>query len=310
AILFAPLYRRLLVVMRGRRNLAALATLVLCLVIVILPLTVITASLVQEGVSFYQKLQSGELHFGTYFQQVINTLPRWVVDLLNRFGFGNISALQEKLSVGVMEGSKFIATQAFTIGQNTFEFVISFGIMLYLLFFLLREGSTLSRRIKLAIPLSMEHQQYLFSKFITVLRATVKDNIALAALQGGLGGVIFWILDIQGPILWGVLMAFLSLLPIGAALIWAPVAIYFLVTGETWSGVILIAFGVLVIGLINNILRPALVGKDTQMPNYVVLVSTLGGITIFGLNGLIIGPAIAAMFIAAWDLFSMSNEID
>ena len=260
AIMFAPLHRRLLVVTRGRRNLAALATLVLCLIVVILPLAFITASLVQEGVSFYQKLQTGELHFGTYFQQIINALPRWMVDLLDRFGFGNISALQEQLSVGVMEGSKFIATQAFTIGQNTFGFVISFGIMLYLLFFLLREGSNLSRQIKLAIPLSMGHQQYLFSKFITVLRATVKDNIAMAAMQGGLGGVIFWILGIQGPILWGVLMAFLSILPMGAALIWAPVAIYFLVTGETWSGVILFAFGVLVIGLINNILRrPSLV---------------------------------------------------
>ena len=309
AIMFAPLYRRLLVVTRGRTNLAALATLVLCLIVVILPLAFITASLVKEGVSFYHKLQSGELYFGTYFQQIINALPQWMVNLLDRFGFGNIAALQEQLSVGVMEGSKFIATQAFTIGQNTFEFVISFGIMLYLLFFLLREGSSLSRRIKLAIPLSMEHQQYLFSKFITALRATVKGNIAVAAMQGALGGLIFWILGIQGPILWGVLMAFLSLLPaIGAALIWAPVAIYFLVTGETWNGVILIAFGVLVIGMIDNIFRPILVGKDTQMPDYVVLISTLGGMALFGLNGFIIGPVIAAIFIAAWDLFTVVEK--
>jgi predicted PurR-regulated permease PerM len=308
AILFAPLYRRLLVVTRGRPNLAALATLVLCLVIVILPLTVITASLMQQGVSLYQKLQSGELHFGTYFQQIINTLPRWVVDLLDRFGFGNIFALQEKLSVGVMEGSQYIATQAFTIGQNTFEFIISFGIMLYVLYFLLRDGSSLYGRIRQAIPLSMEHKRYLFSKFITVLRATVKGNIAVAAMQGALGGLIFWILDIQGALLWGVLMAFLSLLPaIGAALIWVPVAIYFLATGDISSGVILIAFGLFVIGLIDNILRPILVGKDTQMPDYVVLVSTLGGMALFGFNGFIIGPVIAAMFIAAWDLFSSSK---
>ena len=311
AIMFAPLYRRLLVVTRGRQNMAALATLVLCLVIVILPLTFISASLVQEGISFYQKLQSGELHFIENVQQVINALPRWMVDLLDRFEFGNISALQEKLSVSVMEGSKFIATQAFTVGQNTFEFIVSFGIMLYLLFFLLRDGSTLSGRIRQAIPLCMEHKRYLFSKFITVLRATVKGNIAVAAVQGLLGGVIFWILGIQGPLFWGVLMAFLSLLPaIGAALIWAPVAIYFLVTGDIWSGVILIAFGLFVIGLIDNILRPILVGKDTQMPDYVVLISTLGGIALFGLNGFIIGPVIAAMFIAAWDLFSSSKETD
>jgi predicted PurR-regulated permease PerM len=183
--------------------------------------------------------------------------------------------------------------------------------MLYLLFFLLREGSALSVRIRQAIPLSMEHKRYLFSKFITALRATVKGNIAVAAVQGALGGVIFWILGIQGPLFWGVLMAFLSLLPaIGAALIWVPVAIYFFVTGDIWSGVILTAFGVLVIGLIDNILRPILVGKDTQMPDYVVLISTLGGMALFGLNGFIIGPVIAAMFIAAWDLFSFSKEAD
>lgn len=309
AIMFAPLYRRLLAVTRGRQNLAALATLVLCLVIVILPLTFITASLVQEGINFYQKLQSGELHFGTHLQQVINALPRWMVDLLDRFGFGNISALQEKLSASMMEGSNFIAAQVFTVGQNTFEFIVSFGIMLYLLFFLLREGSAVSGRIRQAIPLSMEHKRYLFSKFITTLRATVKGNIAVAAVQGALGGVIFWILGIQGPLFWGVLMAFLSLLPaIGAALIWVPVAIYFFITGDIWSGVILTAFGVLVIGLIDNILRPILVGKDTQMPDYVVLISTLGGMALFGLNGFIIGPVIAALFIAAWDLFSSSNE--
>lgn len=311
AILFAPLYRRLLVVTRGRRNLAAFATLVLCLVIVILPLSFITASLVQEGISLYQTLQSRELHFGKYLQQIINVLPRWMIDLLDRLGFGNVSTLQEKISVGVMEGSKYIATQAITIGQSTFEFIISFSMMLYLLFFLLLEGSSLSGRIRQAIPLSMEHKRYLFSKFITVLRATVKGNIAVAAMQGALGGLIFWILDIQGPLLWGVLMAFLSLLPaIGAALVWAPVAIYFLVTGETWNGVILTAFGLLVIGLIDNILRPILVGKDTQMPDYVVLISTLGGMALFGLNGFIIGPVIAAMFIAAWDLFSSSKEAD
>jgi predicted PurR-regulated permease PerM len=104
-------------------------------------------------------------------------------------------------------------------------------------------------------------------------------------------------------------MAFLSLLPaIGAGLIWAPVAVYFLLTGAIWHGVILIAFGVLVIGLVDNILRPILVGKDTQMPDYVVLISTLGGMALFGLNGFVIGPAIAALFIAVWDIFSSAKE--
>jgi predicted PurR-regulated permease PerM len=106
-------------------------------------------------------------------------------------------------------------------------------------------------------------------------------------------------------------MALLSLLPaVGAGLVWAPAAIYFLLAGAVWKGVTLIVFGVLVIGLVDNILRPLLVGKDTRMPDYVVLISTLGGIALFGLNGFVIGPVIAALFIAAWDLFASAEEVD
>jgi predicted PurR-regulated permease PerM len=309
AILFEPFHRQLLRAMPGKPNLAALATLLLSLVIVIFPLALIAAALVQEGTAVYQEIRSGTLDFGAYFQQVISALPLWIVRLLNRFDVGNFLALQEKLSAAAVQGSQVIATRAFTIGQNTFEFVISFGIMLYLLFFFLRDGRSLARKIRHAIPLSAEHKRNLFSKFTTVIRATVKGNIAVAAAQGALGGLIFWILGIQSPLVWGVVMAFLSLLPaIGAALIWAPVAIYFLLTGAIWQGTVLIVFGVLVIGLVDNVLRPILVGKDTQMPDYVVLISTLGGLALFGLNGFVIGPVIAALFIAAWDLFSSATQ--
>ncbi len=310
AILFEPFYRKLLVAMQQRRNLAALVTLLLTLFIVIVPLSLVTAALVQEGTFIYQQIRSGELDFGAYFQQVIGVLPQWMINFLNRFDMGNLSAVQQKLSTAIMQGSQLIATQALSIGQNTFEFVISFGLMLYLLFFLLRDGRSLSGRIKQAIPLSKEYKRNLFSKFTTVIRATVKGNIVVAATQGALGGVMFWILDIQGALLWGVVMAFLSLLPaVGAALIWAPVAVYFLLTGAIWQGVTLIAFGVLVIGLVDNVLRPILVGKDTQMPDYVVLISTLGGMALFGLNGFVIGPVIAALFIAAWDMFSTEKDV-
>ena len=129
--------------------------------------------------------------------------------------------------------------------------------------------------------------------------------IVVAAVQGALGGVAFWALGIQGPVLWGVLMAFLSLLPaVGAGLIWAPVAIYFFATGAVMQGAILTGYGILVIGLVDNVLRPLLVGKDTKMPDYVVLISTLGGMALFGLTGFVIGPVIAALFIATWDLFA------
>ncbi|MNL01659.1 putative inner membrane protein [compost metagenome] len=128
-------------------------------------------------------------------------------------------------------------------------------------------------------------------------------------MQGALGGIIFSILSIQGALLWGVIMGFLSLLPaIGAGLIWVPVAVYFLLTGAVVKGAVLIAFGVLVIGMVDNVLRPILVGKDTKMPDYVVLISTLGGMALFGLNGFVIGPLIAALFMASWDLFSQTAD--
>lgn len=308
AIIFAPFYRRLLVVMGQRQNLAALTTLLLSLVIVILPFTFIATSLLQEGVGLYQRIKSGDLDFGAYFHQAMSALPSWMVNFLGSVGLTNFSELKDLLSNGALQGSQRIATEALSVGQHTFEFIISFGIMLYLLFFLLRDGAILSARFKHAIPLSMEHKRHLLSKFTTVVRATVKGNIAVAVIQGTLGGVIFSFLGIQGALLWGSVMAFLSLLPAGAGLIWAPVALYFLFTGAIWQGVTLIAFGVLVIGLIDNVLRPILVGQDTHLPDYVVLISTIGGMALFGINGFVIGPVIAALFIAAWDLFSATKE--
>jgi predicted PurR-regulated permease PerM len=308
AILFAPLHRRVLRSMGQRRTLAALATVMIILLIVILPLTLIAALLLQEGFSVYERVQSGELNAGRYFQQVFSALPAWVTDLLDRFGLTNLGLIQEQLSTGLIKSSQFLAAQVLNVGQNTFDFIVNLFIVLYLLFFLLRDGDELTTHIRDAIPLHAEQQRELFTRFTTVIRATVKGNVVVAIVQGALGGLIFWFIGVHAPVLWGVLMTFLSLLPaVGSALIWLPVAIYFLVTGATWQGVGLIAFGVLVIGLVDNILRPILVGKDTKMPDYVVLISTLGGMAIFGLNGFVIGPVIAAMFMAVWDIVASSR---
>jgi predicted PurR-regulated permease PerM len=308
AIMFAPLQRRLARRMRQRRSLAALATLTVIVVMVILPLTLISASLIKEASSVYARIQSGELNLGRYFEQIYGALPAWATTLLDRFELTTVGAVQERLSAALMKGSQFFTTQAINVGQNTFDFIVSLFIMLYLLFFLLRDGDALCRRIVRALPFRVEHQRALFENFTIVIRATVKGNIVVAILQGALGGLIFWILGVHAPLLWAVVMAVLSLLPaVGAGLVWLPVAIYLLVTGATWQGVVLIVYGVLVIGLVDNVVRPILVGKDTKMPDYVVLISTVGGIAIFGINGFVIGPAIAAMFMAAWDLFAASR---
>jgi predicted PurR-regulated permease PerM len=203
-----------------------------------------------------------------------------------------------------MTGGQVLASQAFSFGQGTFEFIVSIFIMLYLLFFFLRDGAELARKVRAAVPLQEQQKRRLQLKFNRVVRATVKGNLLVAITQGALGGLIFWFLDIPSVLLWAVLMAFLSLLPaVGAGIVWVPVAVFFLLTGAIWQGVVLGLFGVLVIGLVDNLLRPLLVGKDTRMPDYMILISTLGGMAIFGLNGFVIGPLIAALFMSSWAIF-------
>lgn len=309
AIIFQPVQRWVEVKLKGRRSLSAFVTLMMILLMVILPVIFLTGALVQQGAALYERMESGNINFGEYFEQIMTALPGPVQDLLARFGLADISSVQEQLSEGAQQASQFLATKAFSVGQDTFRFLISFAIMLYLLFFLLRDGPSVSRHIKRAIPLGESYKQHLLTKFTMVVKATVKGNIAVAAVQGALGGFIFWVLGLQGALLWGVLMAVLSLLPaVGAGLIWGPVAIYFLATGAIWQAAVLTAFGAIVIGLADNILRPQLVGKDLKLPDYVVLISTLGGLSLFGLNGFVIGPMIAALFIAAWSLFADARE--
>ena len=304
AILFTPVYRRLVPKLGGRRTPAALVTLALILVMVVLPTVLIAAGIVREATAVYARMQSGELNLPLYFSQVLAALPDWVTALLDRVGVGNLNEMQARVVASLQQISQFVGTQALNLGQNTLDIVISFFVMLYLMFFLLRDGAGLSRRVRDAAPLNDAHKRELGAKFATVVRATVKGNVLVAIAQGTLGGIAFAFLGIHAALLWAVLMAFLSLLPaVGAGLIWGPVALYFLATGAVAKGVILIAYGVLVIGLVDNVLRPILVGKDTKMPDYVVLISTLGGMALFGINGFVIGPVIAAMFISVWDLY-------
>ncbi|MDB5949649.1 MAG: family transporter [Massilia sp.] len=309
AILFTPFHRLVLRKLGRRPVLAALVTLAICLVLVILPLTLIAISLAQEGTAMYQKVVSGEIDIPATLQKVFAALPSWVHDLMRQSGLDSLGTLQARLSDAAVKGSRFIATNVLNFGMNAFDFIVSFFVMLYLLFFLLMDGSVLASRIQRAIPLSSEHKKELFDKFTTVIRATVKGNFLVAAAQGAMGGLAFWMLGIQAPLLWGVVMAFLSLLPaVGAALVWGPVALYLFATGDLWKGAILTAFGVLVIGMIDNVLRPILVGKDIKMPDYLVLISTIGGMAIFGLNGFVLGPVVAALFLALWDIFSSQKS--
>ncbi len=311
AMMFDPSYQRIRAALRGRKNFAAMITLLVCLLIVILPMTLVASTLVTEATGLAQRLKGGDLNFRAYFQQVLAALPNWLTDWLDRLGLSNIQGILDRVYNGLAQGGQVLATNALAIGQNTFDFLVSFVIMLYLLFFLLRDGRELSELVRNSVPMAKDHTHYLLNKFTTVVRATVKGNVVVAVVQGALGGLAFWALGIHGAVLWGVVMAFLSLLPaVGAALVWMPVAIYLVATGSIWQGVGLTIWGVVAIGLSDNLLRPLLVGKDTKMPDYLVLVSTIGGMSLFGINGFVIGPTIAAMFMAFWAVFNRSEYED
>lgn len=308
AIIFDPMQRLLQKYLGQRPNTIALITLLVCLLIVIVPVLLVSGALVNEVAKLYQYLQSGQIDFRGQLEHIQSMLPGSVQRLLDQLDMGNLGSIQDKLTQGAMTSSRFLATQAFSFGQNTFAFIVAFGIMLYLLFFLLRDGDELLAHIQRALPLERHKKERLFDILTAVVRATVKGNIAVAVVQGVLGGLIFWILGTNGALLWGALMAFMALLPaVGAGIVWLPVAIYFLLTGSLGKGVTLILFGVFVIGLVDNLLRPILVGKDIKMPDYLVLISTLGGIALFGINGFVIGPLIAALFIACWSLLQEQN---
>lgn len=310
AILFHPLQRRLEIRLGGRRNLASAISMLACICIVVLPGALILASLAQEASNFYNRISTRELDVAAILERLRAAMPDFVLEGLAAFELGTLEEIQAGLTSFLGQAAQIIATRAVSIGQNTAQFVISLGVMLYVLFFMFRDGTTLAGTIRRASPLERYHTDHLLGKFTEVVKATVKGNVIIAVIQGGIGGITFWLLGIEAALLWGVFMALLSLLPaVGAFLVWAPVAAYLLLSGQYLKGAILLAVGALVISLIDNLLRPPLVGKGTRLPDYMVLVSTLGGIALFGVNGFVIGPLIAALFIAVWSLFTDEQSI-
>lgn len=302
AIIFSPARQWLLTKLPGRNNTTALLTLLLCLVIVILPLVFTITSVVGQIAEFYQRMESGEVVLARYIekvQQAFPSLPAW----LDRFGI-EIDSIKQGATDGAMALGKNLAQHSLVFGQSTFAFALDVGVMLYVAFFFLRDGDKIIGLVYHALPLGDARERLLFHKFAEVTRATVKGNLVVSIVQGTIGGVTFALLGLEAALLWGVIMAVASLVPaVGAAIVWLPVAIFLIASGQYISAGILIAVGALVIGLVDNLLRPILVGRDTKLPDYLVLLSTLGGLVLFGINGFVLGPLIAALFIAFWGIF-------
>lgn len=309
SVIFYPLQHRLVHRFNGRRNLAAITTLLCCMLIVVIPVLLVLSQVVREAIGLYQAIEEGDMSPGGYLDQIRSAFPI-IPQTLENLGI-DTENLREQISDFSVAASRYLAQETLTFGQSTITFVLHLGMMLYLTFFLLRDGDTLIDLMVKALPLGDERERRLFDKFAEVTRATVKGNLVVAMVQGALGGFIFWVLGIPAAILWGVMMMVLSLIPaVGAALVWGPAAIYLFAVGDIVPGIVLVLYGVIIIGLADNILRPILVGRDTKLPDYLVLFSTLGGIALMGINGFVIGPLIAAVFLTFWDIFMEEFNTD
>ncbi len=310
AIVAAPLHALLLRLMPNRRNLAAVATLAIIIAVAIIPALLLSVALLEEASTVFAQLKTGEIDLTRAFVDIERRLPDVVRHWLGNVGLTDFAALQSRIGQGIATSFKSIAGQAFAMGQSTFSFFVALSVMLYLTFFLLRDGSALVSTIERSLPLPAVQRRLLIARFVSVVRATIKGSVVVATLQGVIGGLIFWFLGVGGALLWGVAMAIFSLFPaIGTGLIWAPVAIYLFATGDTLRASILFLCGFVIISSVDNIVRPILVGRDARMPDYLVLIATLGGFVLMGFNGFVIGPVIAAMFMAVWEIFSDARRL-
>jgi len=303
AVLFQPLFLRLLVLLRGRRSFAAALGTLTVVVVVLVPSGLLVGALAQQGLWLYQRIASGEVNADALVRFVERSVPA-LTRVATRYGV-EVEQVRDALQNAAGSATQYIAGQALAVGQNALTLAVLFGLMLYFLFFFFRDGERIVQALVRAIPMGDARERRLFRKIAEVSRATVKGTIVVAAVQGAVGGVLFALVGIQAAVFWGVAMGVLSLLPaVGSALVWVPAAVFLFATGAFWKGVLLVAGGTLVIGLVDNVLRPILVGRETKMPDYLVLLATLGGLTAFGLAGFVAGPVVAALFLVTWQMFA------
>ena len=311
ALLFQPLFKRFLQEWPTRRNVAAAMTLLIITVAVVIPAIVLGSLIVDQAAGVYAQIRTGQVDFAAYFTQVHDALPERLQRLLDSSGLSTFERVQARASRAVASSTSVLAQRALSIGANAAAFALAFGVGLYATFFLLRDGDRIGPAIVRALPLEASVAERLSAQLLLVVRATIKGSGVVALVQGALGAITFWIVGLPAALLWGMMMAIASLLPaIGPAIIWGPVAVYLLATGAIWQAIVVIVSGMLVIGLADNILRPILVGRDTGLPDWVVLVTTLGGIQALGLSGIVVGPLVAALFISAWQILTEQRLSD
>lgn len=300
ATLFYPLFKRLNSRLKTP-NLSATITLILAIVAIAIPLFVVGAILFSQSLDLYNKVNANQDQITSFIKNAADTVQN------NRFTAKlnvNENFWIEKFS----EGAKFVTSYIFTnltkITQNSISFFVMVVIMLYTLYFFLRDGEKLLKKIMHLCPLGDKYEKILYQKFTNTAFGTLKGVAIVGGIQAALGALSFSIAGIQGAFIWGVLMFLFTLLPtFGCSIVWFPAGMLLLLSGKIWQGVFLLIFGSIIISSVDNLLRPIVVGKEAQLHPLLILFSMFGGILVFGFSGFIIGPIVAALFLAFWEMY-------
>jgi predicted PurR-regulated permease PerM len=297
------LHRRFVGWFGGREKAAAVLTLIVLLAVVVTPLLFVAAAVANEALRINETIQPrvAQLSEPGAIDRLLRGLP----------GYAGIEPYRDQILaraaelVGSAGGFVFNALSATTRG--TVVFIFHFVVMLYTMFFFLTDGPKLVHTIRAYLPLADADKDRMLDKFVSVTRATLKGTILIGLAQGVLGGIAFWAVGIDAAIFWGTVMTVLSIVPgVGGALVWVPAVIILIAGGSVWQGIALALFCALVIGSVDNLLRPILVGRDTQMHELLIFFSTLGGLLAFGAMGFILGPILAALFLTVWEMFGVA----
>lgn len=296
-----PFYRRLTRWFRGKKAVASITTVVAVFILLVVPVSIFLGIVATQAIEVSQTIgpRVAELLVEpTAFDELIAEIPYG-----ERIGPYKEEVLK-RVGAAAQGIGQFLINSLASATAGTAMFLFHLFVMLYAMFFFMIYGPALLDKIKYYAPLPLDQQNLLVDKFISVSRATLKGTLVIGVVQGGLAGLAFAVVGIEGAMFWGTIMAVLSVIPaVGTGLVWVPAVIYLLATGHTGAGIGLAVWCATVVGTADNFLRPRLVGRDTQMPDLLVLLGTLGGLSLFGAVGIIVGPIIAALFTTVWELY-------
>ncbi|SFB73871.1 AI-2E family transporter [Tropicimonas isoalkanivorans] len=307
AILFWPVRQVVVRRLRGRKTIASILIVLLVMIFVLIPAILIAGLIVDGAATIVEDIRSGAFRPGEFFSTVEDRLPR-TTDFLKRTGV-DFEAVKKLSGQAFFSVAQFAASHVAVIGQSASVFVFHVVLTLYILFALLQQGDNIYGVIFSRFPASRHAKEKFFAAFSGMAVATIKGMVSVGIVQAVLGGAIFAVLGINSAVFWGALMGLLSVVPpFGASVIWAPAALVMVLHGDTSGGLILLAYGVAVVSMSDNVVRPIVVGRASSVPGYMVLVTTLGGLAMFGLTGLVLGPVIASLFLSAWQWFDESER--